>query len=304
MVEGDDARAAIAESGRKTTSRRDLSRSPGFDEVSPEVGELDPDAFADLLDEDPDAALSLLADLTGATDEGLRRLALDLAGRIVVDLARTPRHPRPGVGRLRVGRWRGEGDLDLDSSMEEIAAARALRRAPEPEGLRATAWTRPPTALCLLVDRSGSMTGERLATAAVTAAAVAYRHPDSSVVAFSDEAIVVTATGQRREPAEVAGDLLRLRGHGTTDVGLALRVAGEQLSRAPAGRRVAVLLSDCRSTTGDDPALSGGAVDELVILAPRGDRADADRLADAVGAKVAEIDGPSSAPQALHDVLA
>lgn len=222
----------------------------------------------------------------------------------MVDLARAQQHPSPGVGRLRVGRWRGEGDLDVDASLEEVAAARAAHRAPEPEGLRATTWTRPPTALCLLVDRSESMTGERLATAAVTAAAVAYRHRECAVVAFSDEAIVVASMGERRDPAEVAGDLLRLRGHGTTDVGLALRVAGEQLGRAPGGRRVAVLLSDCRSTTGDDPVLSGGAVDELVILAPRGDRADADRLADSVGGKVAEIDGPSSAPEALHDVLA
>ena len=58
----------------------------GFDEVSPEVGTLDPDAFDELLEGDPDAALGLLAAMTGATDEGLRALARRLAGRMATCL--------------------------------------------------------------------------------------------------------------------------------------------------------------------------------------------------------------------------
>lgn len=293
----------MAEGGRRTISRRDLARHERFDEVSPEVGELDPDAFADLLDVDPDAALTLLADMTGATDVALRELARSLASRVVVDLARTQRVPRRGVGRLRVVRWNGGGDVDLDASLEAVMAARSGRHPVDARELLASDWQRPPTALCLLVDRSGSMTGERLATAAVAAAAVSFRHPDAAVVAFSDQAVVINATGERRDPSDVAGDLLRLRGHGTTDVGLALRVASAQLQRAPAGRRIAVLLSDCRSTTGDDPLSFAGAVDELAVLAPAGDTADAHRLADSVGGRVVELDGPSSAPDAIREAL-
>ena len=51
----------------------------------------------------------------------------------------------------------------------------------------------------------------------------------------------------------VVNDVLRLRGNGVTDVGLALRTAAGQLRRSNAGRRLAVLLSDCRATTGGDP---------------------------------------------------
>ena len=53
---------------------------------------LDEAAFDDALADDPDETLALLADLTGATDEGLRMLARRLAGRVVVDLARTGEH--------------------------------------------------------------------------------------------------------------------------------------------------------------------------------------------------------------------
>jgi Mg-chelatase subunit ChlD len=159
-------------------------------------------------------------------------------------------------------------------------------------------------ALCLLVDRSGSMLGERLAAAAVAAAAVAYRNAeDCSVVAFSDEAIVLKSQDVPRSADELVGDLLRLRGHGTTDVGLALRTALGQLSRSTAGRRVAVLLSDCRPTTGGDPTADAARLDELAIIAPAEDLADARALADAVGARCVGLDGPAHVPEAIAAAL-
>ncbi len=160
-------------------SRRELQRHEQFDDVSPEVGELDEDAFDQAMADDPDAAMALLADLTGATDQRLRELARRLAGRVVVDLSRRgPTRPR-GVGKLRLQRFDGgEGDLDVDASIDAVAVAAAHGGAPDLDELRARAWHRPGTALCLLVDRSGSMGGERLATAAVAAAAVAWRAPE------------------------------------------------------------------------------------------------------------------------------
>jgi Mg-chelatase subunit ChlD len=272
--------------------------------VSPEVGVLDEDAFADAMDNDPDAALSLLAELTGATDEKLRALARSLAGRIITDLVRAG-HPRKrGVGKLARRRG-GDGDVDIDASLPEVADARAAGRAPSLDDLTVTAWQNPEVAVCLLVDRSGSMLGERLAAAGVAAAAVAYRHgADCSLVAFSDQAIVLQSQGVPRSPEDVAGDLFRLRGHGTTDIGLALRTARDQLDRSTAGRKVALLLSDCRSTTGGDPTGDAAAIQELAIVAPADDTADAEWLAEAVGARLAPLHGPSSVPEAVAIALA
>ena len=64
------------------------------------------------------------------------------------------------------------------------------------------AWSRRELALCLVVDRSGSMGGERLAAAAVAAAACAWRAPrDWSLLAFSDRVLVLKGQGQERRGA-------------------------------------------------------------------------------------------------------
>jgi Mg-chelatase subunit ChlD len=267
------------------------------------VGVLDEDAFAEAMDADPDDALAMLADLTGATDEGLRRLARRLAGRVMVDLGRIGPERRRGVGRLRrVPLREADGDVDLDASLDAIAAVRS--GGDGAADLRVQAWQRPSTAVCLLVDRSGSMAGDRLAAAAVAAASVLFRAPlDCSVVAFAEDAVVLKAQDEVRSPDEVVGDLLRLRGFGVTDVGQALRAAAGQLARSTAGRRITLLMSDCRATSGGDPLPHVAGAHELAILAPQGDTADAEAFADALGARWTELAGPTSVPDAISTVL-
>jgi Mg-chelatase subunit ChlD len=273
--------------------------------VSPEVGRLDEAAFDEELRQDPDEALSLLADLTGATDERLRALARRLAGRVVVDVVRTGPPRRRGIGRLRhVPADRGQGELDLDRGLDALATARAHGVAPALDELRAREWSRPDLALCLLVDRSGSMGGARLATAAVAAAACLWRAPlDTSVVAFGDEAVVLAGQGSGRPAEDVVEDLFRLRGHGPTDLALGLRVARRQLDRSAAARRVTVLMSDARATKGGDPVAEAAALDELVVLCPAGDTCEAEQLADALGARWVAVGGPSGVPEALAEAL-
>jgi Mg-chelatase subunit ChlD len=301
--EGDDARRAVADAGRRSTSRRSLAQHARFEQVSPEVGVLDEDALREAFESSPDETLALLAELTGATDPVLRELARRLAGRVVIDVARLGSADRRGIGRLhRLPMDRADGDIDLDASMDAIAAGPASSGSGE--GLQVTAWRRPSTAVCLLVDRSGSMAGDRLAAAAVAAAAVVQRAPrDCSVVCFSERAVVVKSQEVQRDIDAVVDEVLRLRGHGVTDVGLALRTAARQLGRSDAGRRIAVLLSDCRATTGGDPLPHVEGIDELAVIAPAGDTADAEALADALGARWTTIQGPMSAAEAINRVL-
>ena len=75
--------------GRRTISRAELAaRHPSFGAVSPEVGRLDEDAFARLLADDPDATVTLLADMALATDRDLRAAARRLAARVFFRLGR------------------------------------------------------------------------------------------------------------------------------------------------------------------------------------------------------------------------
>lgn len=269
------------------------------------MGEIDEGALAELVEDDADHALALLADMTAATDPALAALARRIAGRLVLDLARVGPTRARGVGRLRTSPAdRAEGDLDMDAGLDALVTARAAGTPVDLADLRVRHWTRPGTALCLLVDRSGSMSGRRLATAAVAAASCAWRAPaDWSVLAFADRQIAVKSQDAVRPAESVVTDLLRLRGQGTTDLDAALVAAARQLERSRAKRRVTILLSDCRATAGGDPTAAARRLEELCVIAPADDGVDAEAFAASVGARFATIDGPTALPAALAAVL-
>ncbi|MFM8794091.1 MAG: vWA domain-containing protein [Acidimicrobiales bacterium] len=294
----------MADASKRTVSRRDLSRHENFEQVSPEVGELDESALEEQMRENPDEMLGMLADLTGATDPKLRELARRLAGRLMLEVANRGRSRPRGVGRIEEQPYSPEaGDIDVDASLDALNELRA-GVAPDERGLRVRGWRKPGTALCLWVDRSGSMGGKPLAASAVAAAAVASRNPqDYSVLAFGKDVIVAKSQDVPKSPERVVNDVLTLRGHGTTDIAAALTEAARQLGRSRAGRRVAVLLSDCRATVEGDVEAAARAVDELVIVAPEADHDEARALAGRVGARLVTVGGPSEIPGVLARAL-
>lgn len=290
----------MAKASKRTTSRDALTKHDRFEQISPEVGELDEAAFEEALREDADEALSLLAEMTSATDPALRELARRLAGRLSVDLSRRAGSSRRGVGRLTTRRLRDEiADIDIDASLDALIG-RECGIGLDVAEVRVRDWAKPTTAMCLVVDRSGSMGGRPLATAALFAASVAARQPDDySVVMFSSDAVTVKSQDVALSTEQVVGSVLSLRGHGTTDLAGALRAANEQLVRSNATRKVTILLSDCRSTSRDDTVEMASALDELFVVAPEGDHDEARRFAEQVGARFATIDGPSDVPRAF-----
>jgi hypothetical protein len=262
-----------AQSARRTLGRAELAaRHDAFGTLSPEVGRLDEDALAALLAADPDAAVTLLADLARATDRELRAAAQRLAARIFFRLGATGQKPSRGIRRL--GASRAEGDLDLEKTLDRWSGLWP----PDTGDLVTRSWQAHRRTLCLIIDRSGSMSGLAVAIAAVAAASVVLaggergwgggRGLTPAIIAFSGEVTVLQAQGTRRDPAELVGDLVALRGHGMTDLAAALRAAAAQLASGPTDQRVAVLLSDCMPTTGGDPALALAGINRLHVLCP------------------------------------
>ncbi|MCU0261182.1 MAG: VWA domain-containing protein, partial [Ilumatobacteraceae bacterium] len=264
VLEGEAAEEAVAEARRRTTSRRELSSNPRFEQISPDVGTLDLDAVDELLDVEPDEMLSMLADMSGATDPALRRLSRELSARVFLEIARTGPGHRRGSGRIAELPFRpGGGDLDIDASLDALAATQGLKYPIDPDGLRVRDWVSPGTAICLLVDRSGSMGGRPLATSAVAAAAVAWRAPkDYSVLAFARNVVAAKSQDAWRPPEDVVDAVLALRGFGTTDLAGALRAGWFQLMRSSARRRICILLSDCRATEPGDVVGAAAVFDE------------------------------------------
>jgi Mg-chelatase subunit ChlD len=283
---------ALADERRRTISRRDLERNESFSELSPQLGELDEQQFEDMLSEDPDEALELLAKMTQATDGELARLARRLAGRLVLDLTRTGKAKSRGVGKLvRSKATIDAGDIDVDASLEQLTAAKAEGRPPAIDELITTSWQRPHTAICLLIDRSGSMSGERLASA------------EFAVMAFGAKVVAIKELNEHKAPENVVSEVLALRGHGTTDVELALRAAQLQMRSSRAARKLTILLSDAEVTAGGDPVPAGKALDELTILAPEDDPDHAKALAADCGARLAEVGGPFSVLDSLRTLV-
>ena len=245
--------------------------------------------------------------MSTATDPALRARVQALVPRLVLERARAGTRGGGGTGRLVRGPADGGGDLDVDASLEAVAAARAEQRPVSVEELVASRWERPSTAVCLLLDRSGSMDGPRLVTAAMAAAACALRlgqgRGELAVVAFDRRAEVVVDLTTPQPPLRTVERVLGLRGHGMTSLDAAFRAAAAQLAPARARRRITLLLSDCRVTDEIDPVPAGRALDELVVVAPAADDEEARALAARLGARCASMARLDDLPLILERLL-
>lgn len=306
----DEVAAERRRQSARTTSRAELTvRHPSLDRVSRDVGDLDEAALGDLLREDPDEAMALLADLARATDTRLRaaarRLARSIALRSPAAGAATPN----GRPRLTTLLQPDGGDLDLDATLGRLDATPYLRG----EDLHVRDWQRRGAAYVLLVDVSGSVAGARLATAVLAAGAMASRlrpGDELAVVAFARDALVLRAVDADTPPGDVVDALLDLRGHGTTDVAHGILVGLRQAARARSLRREVILVGDGIATTGDEPttvatdaARLGARVHVLVVDDADEARAASGAIAAAGGGRTAPLLRPSDAAGALGTVL-
>jgi magnesium chelatase subunit D len=265
-VSAPETRARVAEAARQTLSREQIATTHrAFASVSPQIGRIDDEALTAAMRADADAAVALLADMAVATDPELRAQARRLAGRLLPPLGRVGKPRRRGTRRLVARTGATEGDVDIERTLERNGGV-APRRA---DRLVARQFAAAPRAVCLLVDRSGSMSGHAVALAAVAAAAVVQAASDRlhcGVIAFASDTMILRDPRDEVPSERVVEDLLSLRGHGTTDLARALRAAAAQLEHVPPGGRTALLMSDCLHTKGGDPLGPAGTLDGLHVL--------------------------------------
>ena len=105
-----------------------------------------------------------------------------------------------------------------------------------------------------------------MATSAVVLNGAERADASTSVIAFAADALILQRQGETRPPSALVDDLLSLRGKGRTDLALALRTAAKELARDPAAERLAIVLSDCRATAGDDPLSALAGLDRVDVL--------------------------------------
>ncbi len=272
---------------------------------------LDENALSGL---DPAEGLALLADLTRAHDRDLRAKARLLATRLALRPAGVAA-PR-GLGRPQLGLLTDPyagADLDLDVTLNRLTG---IHR-PQLDDLVFRGWKRSSSAYLLVVDSSGSVAGERLATAVLTAGALCHRvgAAELAVLAFWSRAVVLQPMAPAASVASLVEKLADLRGGGTTDLALALRAAFDQARIARAARREVLLLTDGVRTEGADPVPIAGTARSLgvrlhvlALTPPSGEEAVGEQtcraLAAAGGGRYAVLSTPHDAPAAVSSVLA
>lgn len=279
--------------------------------MSPEAGVLDENALAGM---DPGESLALLADMTRSSDRTLRARARLLATRLALRPSGVE-SPR-GFGRPQLGLLTDPyagADLDLDVTLNRLTG---MHR-PQLDDLVFRGWKRSSSAYLLVVDSSGSVAGERLATAVLTAGALCHRIGDAelSVIAFWSRAVVLQPLAPAVSVSSLVDKLADLRGGGTTDIALALRAAFSQASLARAARREVLLLTDGVRTEGVDPVPVAGAAASLgvrlhvlALTPPAGEESAGEStcraLAAAGAGRYASLSSPLDAPSAVSSVLA
>ena len=310
MQDAEDVRRVLRENAARRASRDELARThPEFRRVSPQAGQLDQQALADLASRDPDAAARLLAALGRAFDPALRATARLLATRLPVGTPRAGVPDRPGTRRMVTRRDETGSDIDLDATL----AARGAEPRWRPEHVHTRGWRSTGRACVLLVDASGSVAGDELAVAVLTASALAQRmrpEDELAVVAFWSQAVVLRPLSADPRVDVVVGRLFDLRGGGTTDLDLGLRTAGAQLAGTRAAARDVVLLSDGVPTDSPDPlpaaaalARAGAHLHVLSLSEEPESVAYCAALAAAGGGRVAPLLRPTQAPDAVRTVL-
>jgi Mg-chelatase subunit ChlD len=272
--------------------------------LSSEPGQVERGAFAAAIAEDPALILDLMPHLAKASDGVLRRIAREIAGRLVVRFAEAAGGAAAGDGKWRPTRYTPGAEVDLEAVLEEVLIARNLGHPLDVEHLLARTWQRRPTAVCLVVDNSGSMGASRLSAAAVATAALAMRAPsDFSVIAVADKALVLRGQGSSRPVEAIVDDLFGLRSFGWTDLALGLTAARAQLARSSAGRKMTLLLTDGQANRGLDPAREAARLELVHVIVPGTANDQCRAIARAGRGAVVEFDGLAEAPGVISRLL-
>ncbi len=163
----------------------------------------------------------------------------------------------------------------------------------------------PTLALALCIDRSGSMTGEKLELAKEAARATTEILGSSDligVIAFDSSARVLVRLQRAANRLRILGDIARLRSGGGTSIKPALVEAYSQLGAATARVKHVILLSDGQSSWAGIPQLVDEMAQARITVSAVGVGSGADRtqlqmIAERGGGRFYHTDDPRSIPK-------
>jgi MoxR-like ATPase len=225
------------------------ARRPGSTSFTDEEGQLD-----DEEGEQPGRNLAVL------------RRAREIAAMLAVRPPEPRRRPPRGSGEILAAPYSGAGgELDLDRTLELLAERRPL----DSEEIIVRERRRTGREVVLAVDVSGSMSGDRLLTAAATVGALSATLAvgELAVIAFWSDASRLLGLGEHVPSEHLIDAMLTLEAAGLTNVAFPLEVARDELGGgSTAAEQRVLLLSDCVHNAGPDPRELAASLPRLDVL--------------------------------------
>lgn len=208
-------------------------------------------------------SLEIFANVFGMLKHDVRNMAVKIASRLIIKIAKQIADTGYRSGQLKVVRGFTEGaDIELDKSLEKYAE--------EPDrgivdNLMSYRRHRERNAFVMMFDHSYSMKGMKIILAAITAASIAQHFKnDYAILAFSNQVSFLKGIDEPTGPEEVLEKLFALELRGDTDIRLALERGLRHIDKFE--RKMGLLLTDGAWNQGGDPLQMAVRFDKLSVI--------------------------------------
>lgn len=193
----------------------------------------------------------------------------------------------------KVGRYAFDSDeVCLDSTIDE-SSVKIITKLIEYEDIQVFRKEKARKSIVVMLDRSGSMIGEKIFLAATVAASIALgaREHEYALLAFSEEVEFIKKMNETKSVENIVERILLLKSHGCTDIAKALEEGFKELMKSKEKDRIGIILTDGWYNVGEDPAEKSKLFPKLVVLCPpKGDFETCENLAKLGKGEIIKLD--------------
>jgi len=238
-------------------------------------------------------------------DRNLKKMIKEIAVKAILLRALELIGPTKRSAKLKRDVYRfGQEEIDLDSTFEQILGKKDY----QPEDIIIEKREKKNVSCALMVDTSLSMTGEKLAVAAVGAAvlAIKLKADHYALITFGSDATLLKNMDQRKDVERVISDVIETPPWGYTNMEFGLEVGLKELNKATTKDRFGVLITDGNCTTGYDPWKVAAKYPKLHVIMTRGresNRKLCQELAKLGKGTMYEVEDYNEIPRVLYNLL-
>ncbi len=213
-------------------------------------------------------AANIFFQLRGVLDDERKKLFRDISARTVIKAALGLAGHKIGGYSRRKTDYRPDIDFDLEETIERIIdqGAVKLRSTQDIVGIEKVEREKN---VVLIMDVSGSVSGDRNVMAAMATAIAAHNLRDDSygVIVFSDDSVTIKSVTERKNPQQIIEDILDLAPTGFTNIESGLKAGLVELNKIRSATiKWAILFTDGNYNRGDNPVIIASKFPKLHVI--------------------------------------